>query len=57
MKIMGIINLSDDSFSEKGKFSSADYALVYAKQNLQEPCEIIDIGAESTKTNFKARSD
>tara|TARA_B100000214_G_scaffold363834_1_gene329768 strand:+ start:405 stop:1196 length:792 start_codon:yes stop_codon:yes gene_type:complete len=57
MKIMGIINLSDDSFSDKGKFSNVDDALVYAKQCLQEPCEIIDIGAESTKTHFKARSD
>ena len=57
MKIMGIINLSDDSFSETGKFTNIDDALVYAKQNLQETCEIIDIGAESTKTQFKARSD
>ena len=57
MKIMGIINLSDDSFSETGKFSNVNDALVYAKQNLQESCEIIDIGAESTKTQFKARSD
>ena len=57
MKIMGIINLSDDSFSEIGKFTNIDEALVYAKQNLQETCEIIDIGAESTKTQFKARSD
>ena len=57
MKIMGIINLSDDSFSETGKFINIDDALVYTKEHLQKSCEIIDIGAESTKTKFKARSD
>ena len=57
MKIMGIINLSDDSFSETGKFINVDDALVYAKQHMQKSCDIIDIGAESTKTQFKARSD
>ena len=57
MKIMGIINLSDDSFSDTGKFVNSKDAFIYAKKNLQKSCEIIDIGAESTKTQFKARSD
>ena len=39
MKIMGIINLSDDSFSETGKFINVDDALVYAKQHMQKSCE------------------
>ena len=34
MKIMGIINLSDDSFSETGKFTNIDDALVSRKQAL-----------------------
>ena len=57
MKIIGIINLSEDSFSSTGRFSSIENAVAYSQKLISDGCDIIDIGAESTKTKFKERSD
>ncbi len=48
-KIVGILNVTPDSFSDGGKFNSFDAALNHAKQMLAEGVDVIDIGAESTR--------
>ncbi len=49
--IMGILNVTPDSFSDGGKHNEVDKALLYAKQMLAEGADIIDIGGESTRPN------
>jgi dihydropteroate synthase len=48
-KIMGILNITPDSFSDGGQFSDLKTALMQAKRLEQEGADIIDIGAESTR--------
>ncbi len=48
-KIMGIINITPDSFSDGGKYKSLDYALSACEKMIDEGASIIDIGGESTK--------
>lgn len=50
-KIMGILNLTPDSFSDGGKFNNVDSALKQAEKMLRDGAEIIDIGAQSTRPN------
>jgi dihydropteroate synthase len=47
--IMGILNVTPDSFSDGGKFSSLDAALQQVELMLAEGVDIIDIGGESTR--------
>jgi len=51
-KIVGILNITPDSFSDGGKFNSFDDALNHLKQMLEEGADMIDIGAESTRPGF-----
>jgi len=48
-KIVGILNITPDSFSDGGKFNSLDTALNHLKKIITEGAKIIDIGAESTR--------
>ncbi len=48
-KVMGILNVTPDSFSDGGKFSHIDAALHHAQQMIDEGADIIDIGGESTR--------
>ena len=48
-KIMGILNLTPDSFSDGGKFNEEKAALKQAEKMLKEGAEIIDIGPQSTR--------
>jgi dihydropteroate synthase len=50
-KIMGILNLTPDSFSDGGKFNNEKSALNHAEKLLKEGAEIIDIGPQSTRPN------
>lgn len=50
-KIMGILNLTPDSFSDGGKFNNEKSALQHAEKILKEGGEIIDIGPQSTRPN------
>lgn len=50
-KIMGILNLTPDSFSDGGKFNSEKSALEHAEKLLKDGAEIIDIGPQSTRPN------
>ncbi len=47
--IMGVLNMTPDSFSDGGEFLDADAALHHAKQMVEEGASIIDIGGESTR--------
>ena len=48
-KIMGIVNVTPDSFSEGGKYFSFDDAVNHALKLIDEGADIIDIGGESTR--------
>jgi dihydropteroate synthase len=47
--IMGIVNVTPDSFSDGGQFLDRDQALAHAERLLEEGADIIDIGGESTR--------
>ncbi len=50
-KIMGILNLTPDSFSDGGKFNTEKSALEHAEKLLKDGAEILDIGPQSTRPN------
>ena len=50
-KIMGILNLTPDSFSDGGKFNNEKSALLHAEKLLKDGADFIDIGAQSTRPN------
>ncbi|GFZ31762.1 dihydropteroate synthase [Clostridium zeae] len=52
--IMGILNLTPDSFSDGGKFNCSQNAIEHAEAMIAEGVDIIDIGGESTRPNHKA---
>jgi dihydropteroate synthase len=47
--IMGILNITPDSFSDGGKYNEVDYAVQRAKQLVGNGAHILDIGGESTR--------
>ena len=56
-KVMGILNVTPDSFSDGGDFVSPDSAILHAEQMLLEGADIIDIGGESTRPGAVAVSE
>lgn len=48
-KIMGVLNITPDSFSDGGKYQSLDHALSACEKMIDEGASIIDVGGESTK--------
>ena len=51
--IMGILNVTPDSFSDGGKFNNIESAIKQAKKMVDEGADIIDIGGESTRPSSK----
>ncbi len=47
--VMGVLNVTPDSFSDGGQFIAPERALAQARRMIAEGCDIIDIGAESTR--------
>ena len=47
--IMGILNVTPDSFSDGGRYSRLDAALSHAEKMIKEGADIIDVGGESTR--------
>ena len=47
--VMGILNVTPDSFSDGGKWNDRDRALRHVEEMIQEGADIIDIGGESTR--------
>ncbi|MCC3305436.1 dihydropteroate synthase [Sneathiella sp. HT1-7] len=54
--IMGIVNVTPDSFSDGGQHSSIDAAIAHARQLVSEGADILDIGGESTRPGANAIS-
>lgn len=50
-KIMGVLNVTPDSFSDGGRFNTPDNALRHADEMMRWGVDIIDIGGESTRPN------
>ena len=55
--IMGILNVTPDSFSDGGKFSEISAALKHAEEMIKDGAVIIDIGGESTRPGYTKISD
>lgn len=47
--IMGVINITPDSFSDGGRYASTKQAIIHAKCLIEEGADILDIGGESTR--------
>lgn len=50
-QVMGILNVTPDSFSDGGQYIQLDYALKRAREMVEQGATIIDIGGESTRPN------
>lgn len=55
--IMGILNVTPDSFSDGGSYHTLDKALAHAEQMIKEGADIIDVGGESTRPGYTQISD
>ncbi|MCI8646921.1 MAG: dihydropteroate synthase [Firmicutes bacterium] len=55
--IMGILNVTPDSFSDGGRFNRPDAALFHAEEMIREGADIIDVGGESTRPGHTAVSE
>ncbi|MGJ7923192.1 dihydropteroate synthase [Neobacillus sp. LXY-4] len=51
--IMGILNVTPDSFSDGGSFTNIDVAVQHALEMIQNGADIIDIGGESTRPGYQ----
>lgn len=54
--VMGILNVTPDSFSDGGNFNTLDRAMKHVEQMLAEGADIIDVGGESTRPGYQAVS-
>lgn len=52
--LMGVLNVTPDSFSDGGLFERLEVALAHAREMLEQGADIIDIGGESTRPGAKA---
>jgi len=50
--IMGILNVTPDSFSDGGKYNHVNRAVEQAKKMVADGADIIDIGGESTRPGY-----
>ena len=55
--VMGILNVTPDSFSDGGKYNSVETAVAQAKKMVAEGAKIIDVGGESTRPGYERISD
>lgn len=55
-QVMGILNVTPDSFSDGGRFVARDRALAHARAMVEEGAAIIDVGGESTRPGAEAVS-
>ncbi|HEX5262446.1 MAG TPA: dihydropteroate synthase, partial [Phenylobacterium sp.] len=54
VKVMGVINVTPDSFSDGGQFADQEAALAQARRLIAEGADILDVGGESTRPGAKA---
>ncbi len=55
--VMGILNVTPDSFSDGGKWNDMDRAMAHAAQMIEDGATIIDVGGESTRPGYTMISD
>lgn len=55
--VMGILNITPDSFSDGGKWNDRDRALRHVEEMIAEGMDILDIGGESTRPGYTLLSD
>jgi dihydropteroate synthase len=55
-KIMGIVNVTPDSFSDGGEFLDPERAIAHGRELAREGADLLDIGGESTRPGAKAVS-
>lgn len=55
--IMGILNVTPDSFSDGGKYTKTDVILKRVEKMISEGADIIDVGGESTRPGYQQISD
>lgn len=55
--VMGILNMTPDSFSDGGKYNMTDRALYHVEEMIGEGMDILDIGGESTRPGYTPISD
>lgn len=51
VKLVGILNITPDSFSDGGRFVDVTSALAHARQMFEDGASLVDVGAESTRPN------
>jgi len=51
--IMGILNVTPDSFSDGGKYATVDKAVAHARRLVEEGADLLDVGGESTRPGFE----
>ena len=55
--IMGILNVTPDSFSDGGLFNNVDTAVAYGKKMVSDGADLIDVGGESTRPGVAPLSE
>ncbi len=55
--IMGILNVTPDSFSDGGRYNDIDRALFHTEQMIKDGADIIDVGGESLRPGFEMVGD
>lgn len=55
--IMGILNVTPDSFSDGGRFNNLDAALRHTEEMLRDGADILDVGGESTRPGHQVITD
>lgn len=55
--VMGILNVTPDSFSDGGKYNNVEAAVAQAKKMVADGAKIIDVGGESTRPGYERISD
>ncbi len=52
--VMGILNVTPDSFSDGGRYDAVETAVIHAKKMVADGAKIIDVGGESTRPGYAA---
>lgn len=55
--LMGVLNITPDSFSDGGRFMDRNAAVAHARRMLEEGADLVDLGAESTRPGARAISE
>ena len=55
--VMGIVNVTPDSFADSGRYTTAASALAHARALLSDGADIIDLGGESTRPGAQPVSE